>query len=488
MSATGGSASDYLDGYLKQQCMDQNGLFVWERKLFTLDIPNLNLFVKDTDNGGDVQSALSLRGVKYAKEWSFSSSVSGFGFDLVWFSGKLWSFFAEDERMCKTWVDAINYSISLSIASSGDGKMERTFSTSRPPLPPRLESRSLDGYDSNHSEHGDRSYAHDNTLEETKMEDSSPREHYVSNMPEPRTAEKFSSERSTEGTLGDNRRSASKSYDEYDQQLRDLTSASVRSSTESHEHRSIQQQIDAMNHPQHHTRSSSDGHPAHTSDHRDRAHSSHHHAEAPRHDTEHHHRTGETAHHQESGHGHDAHTHSKHTAEKHTSHASHHRTEDSSVRSAPSTRPPPHSDHHSVHSAHRMSATTGHSNIEQRMLFGNTTPATAHTASRSHDHHDHPPAPPAHTNTTPATVHSVSRSHSHDHHDHPPAHSSHSHTHHSLPSQHSTAAPVQELHTFPSAAADARLASEKELITHSMSLDRPSSHIFAQEVATLQAK
>lgn len=121
-----------LRGTLKQQCLDGQGLYVWEKKTFYLDIPNKALTVttsssssvqhthdEATDGGlspmmmHGLQTSISLRGAKYAKEWSFSSSLTGFGFDLVWSSGKIWSFLVDDQETCKKWVDFLNISLSL---------------------------------------------------------------------------------------------------------------------------------------------------------------------------------------------------------------------------------------------------------------------------------------------------------------------------------------------------------------------------------------
>jgi len=122
-----------LRGTLKQQCLDGQGLYVWEKKTFYLDIPNKALTVTTSSSSSSVQhthdeatdgglspmmmhglqTSISLRGAKYAKEWSFSSSLTGFGFDLVWSSGKIWSFLVDDQETCKKWVDFLNISLSL---------------------------------------------------------------------------------------------------------------------------------------------------------------------------------------------------------------------------------------------------------------------------------------------------------------------------------------------------------------------------------------
>jgi len=159
--------SDIVEGFLKQQCVDASGLFVWERKLFSLDIGHLELHIKDADGTSESQSSLSLKGVKYAKEWSFSSSVSGFGFDLVWFSGKLWSFFAEDEPMCKLWVSSINRVISIGkdpSRTSGDFELLRVAKQNS---------------------------SFNTVLNDTKLEETSPPHHFTTPFSEPPTTNKF---------------------------------------------------------------------------------------------------------------------------------------------------------------------------------------------------------------------------------------------------------------------------------------------------------
>ena len=66
---------DVIEGVLKQQFTDAEGLLTWERRKLVLDIQHLNLFVSELNS--EAKSGISLRGVKYAKEWSFSSSVRG---------------------------------------------------------------------------------------------------------------------------------------------------------------------------------------------------------------------------------------------------------------------------------------------------------------------------------------------------------------------------------------------------------------------------
>lgn len=127
--------TNLLEGVLKQQFTDADGLLTWERKRLVLDVSNLNLLVGELTS--EQQTAISLRGVKYAKEWSFSSPVCGFGFDLVWFSGQMWNFMSDEERTCKQWVDAINHAISLcNRASQNSQDQSFDMNGTRPPLPP----------------------------------------------------------------------------------------------------------------------------------------------------------------------------------------------------------------------------------------------------------------------------------------------------------------------------------------------------------------
>ena len=56
-------------------------------------------------------SLLSLVGAKMAKEWTVASQSMGFGFDIIWLSGNVWSFLADDQMNCHKWVANINESI-----------------------------------------------------------------------------------------------------------------------------------------------------------------------------------------------------------------------------------------------------------------------------------------------------------------------------------------------------------------------------------------
>jgi hypothetical protein len=94
---------DTFLGSLQQQCLDESGLYEWVRKSFTLDIKKGSLEISLNEATSQSQSQLLLIGARYAKEWSISSAIAGYGFDIVWSSGKMWSFLADDEISCHDW-------------------------------------------------------------------------------------------------------------------------------------------------------------------------------------------------------------------------------------------------------------------------------------------------------------------------------------------------------------------------------------------------
>lgn len=96
-------SNDYR-GSLKQQCLDDSGLYEWVRKTFVLNINegSLELYLEEGSNR-EALSHLSLVGARHAKEWSISSAIAGYGFDIVWASGKMWSFLADTEIACQNW-------------------------------------------------------------------------------------------------------------------------------------------------------------------------------------------------------------------------------------------------------------------------------------------------------------------------------------------------------------------------------------------------
>ena len=98
MKASG--ESNVIRSSLKLQCLDDSsGLYEWNRKIFTLNISLSTLC--SSDDGNSSKNEFSIIGAVTAKEWTLASPISGYGFDLVWASGKIWSFLADDEVTCK---------------------------------------------------------------------------------------------------------------------------------------------------------------------------------------------------------------------------------------------------------------------------------------------------------------------------------------------------------------------------------------------------
>jgi hypothetical protein len=108
-----------MEGILKQQCINDEGLYVWQKKYFKLDVHSLkfDIFALQDAERKTPTFSIPLNSLKYAKEWSFSSAMGGYGFDLVWFSGNDWSFLVENEKDCQEWVKWINEGIALSNGS-----------------------------------------------------------------------------------------------------------------------------------------------------------------------------------------------------------------------------------------------------------------------------------------------------------------------------------------------------------------------------------
>ena len=92
-----------FSGSLKQQCLDGSGLYEWVRKTFKLNVEEGLLDILLCTSDREPQSQLSLLGARHAKEWSISSAVAGYGFDIVLTSGKMWSFLADNEEACRNW-------------------------------------------------------------------------------------------------------------------------------------------------------------------------------------------------------------------------------------------------------------------------------------------------------------------------------------------------------------------------------------------------
>lgn len=113
---------EVYEGVLKQQCQNEHDEYEWRQKHFALDIANGLLQVESVDEPNPTKSQLSVYGATHAKEWAYSSALAGFGFDVVWSTGVLWSFLVESEEQCKNWVNAINKSIESINGKTADVK------------------------------------------------------------------------------------------------------------------------------------------------------------------------------------------------------------------------------------------------------------------------------------------------------------------------------------------------------------------------------
>lgn len=117
-----------IEGIIKQQCTDDQGLYVWQKKHFKLNQSDRSLTITSLEYKEEVDSSqynndpvstqtyyvkVPLNTVKYAKAWSYSSPLAGYGFDILWTSGKVWSFLVETEEACNQWVSGINSVSSL---------------------------------------------------------------------------------------------------------------------------------------------------------------------------------------------------------------------------------------------------------------------------------------------------------------------------------------------------------------------------------------
>jgi len=135
---TGSSIS--MSGELKQQCVDDAGMFEWRRITAALDGAAGTLTVAADEaaaTGGDgAVSRMPLAGAREAKAWSPTVATGvdmGYGFDVVWPSGRMWSFLAPDERSCRGWVHAINEvlqgPLAAAVASAVDAAVSRSHDT-----------------------------------------------------------------------------------------------------------------------------------------------------------------------------------------------------------------------------------------------------------------------------------------------------------------------------------------------------------------------
>lgn len=99
------------EGYMKEQCIDENGLYNWIKKSYCLFVDQGVLEITTLSSPSPNIATISLFGAKRAKEWSFTSALGGYAFDIIWLSGKIWSFLVEDEITCKEWVACFNQAI-----------------------------------------------------------------------------------------------------------------------------------------------------------------------------------------------------------------------------------------------------------------------------------------------------------------------------------------------------------------------------------------
>ncbi|RYG59164.1 hypothetical protein EON64_20520, partial [archaeon] len=84
-----------MEDVIKWQSTDSDGHYVWQRMRISLH-PSAGLFSL-TDERGQV-TQLSLVGAQFAKEWSFSSAMGGFGFDVLWASGRMSSILTDNQH------------------------------------------------------------------------------------------------------------------------------------------------------------------------------------------------------------------------------------------------------------------------------------------------------------------------------------------------------------------------------------------------------
>lgn len=111
-----GSHTIICEGYLRQQCLDKSGQFEWKRKYFSLlyngelEITKSKQRQSDHD---DIPQVISIITANSATPWTVSSSIAGYGFDIVWLSGSIWSFIDNNESSRLKWIESINNTISV---------------------------------------------------------------------------------------------------------------------------------------------------------------------------------------------------------------------------------------------------------------------------------------------------------------------------------------------------------------------------------------
>jgi hypothetical protein len=123
-----------LSGDLQQQSTDADGLYTWAKRHFSIDPSGKMLSVQDIDstNSRSEVVQMDLTGLKFAKEWTTVMNQTEVGFDVIWDSGTIWSFLAESEAVCRTWVDSFN---NAAASSAGDAHIQ--FSHKLPVTPAR---------------------------------------------------------------------------------------------------------------------------------------------------------------------------------------------------------------------------------------------------------------------------------------------------------------------------------------------------------------
>eukprot|EP01041_Mallomonas_annulata_P002209 gene2209-4296_t len=117
--------NNITEGSLKQQSIDQFGKYEWTIKYFRFHVIEGKFEVYDTQQGANQGSSclkMSIIGAKFAREWSIASPLAGFGFDIAWPTGKIWSFLAENEASCRHWVRQLNRSILLTGSTNNQSR------------------------------------------------------------------------------------------------------------------------------------------------------------------------------------------------------------------------------------------------------------------------------------------------------------------------------------------------------------------------------
>jgi hypothetical protein len=95
-------------GFLKQQHIDPiTGLYSWSKRFFTL-VSSGQLHIQNKENDTCSEEKVSILGAFSVKEWRVSSPAAGYGFDLIWSSGKLWTYIADTKKESQKWITSFN--------------------------------------------------------------------------------------------------------------------------------------------------------------------------------------------------------------------------------------------------------------------------------------------------------------------------------------------------------------------------------------------